>query len=127
MGSSASVLNMHRTYLNLFALILLVCCDIFEGCEIDLDERSGKFPPFILNDAGHPIYPINSRKLSFDDGAKIILFCHGTEKKPNKIKSSSLGLDLDESDQSIELKCKDSEFYHKKQKVTDMDKATCSK
>merc|ERR1711963_1092259 len=78
MGSSASVLNMHRTYLNLFALILLVCCDIFEGCEIDLDERSGKFPPFILNDAGHPIYPINSRKLSFDDGAKIILFCHGT-------------------------------------------------
>ena len=81
--------------------------------------------PFILNDAGYPIYPTNSRVLSFAVGDKITIFCHGTEKRSNRVKSSSLGLNLDNNNAKLELECRGTDFYHQDQMVTTLNEATC--
>ena len=40
-----------------------------------------------------------------------------TDKRQNRIKSSSLGLDLDKNTESIDLECRDAGFYYQEQKV----------
>ena len=92
-----------------------------------MDDKSGKYSPFILSDAGYPIYPINSRILSFDEGDKITIFCHGTNKRPNKVKAKSLGLNLNKNKEKIELECKGEAFYYQDQMITSMSKATCTR
>ena len=66
--------------------------DEFPACEIDLEAKTGKFPPFILNGNGKAIYPQNDRILRFSVGDKISLLCHSTEKRQNALKMSSVGL-----------------------------------
>ena len=78
-----------------------------------------------MKDNGHPIYPINNRILSFGEGEKVTLFCHGTDKKPNLFKASSLGLSLSTNVPSIDLECKTTGFYHQDTKISNINKATC--
>ena len=92
-----------------------------------MDEEGGKYSPFILNDVGRLIYPMNTRILSFGQGEKITIFCHGTDKRPNTVKAKSIGLNLSKNTEGIELECKGTAFYHQDQMVTSMNKATCTR
>ena len=38
---------------------------VFKGCEIDLDQRSGKYPPLILDFVDDIKYPVGNRILTF--------------------------------------------------------------
>lgn len=70
------------------------------NCELDLDKRSGKEPPFIL-DKGI-LYPENNtRTLSIESGAKLSLFCPGHN---NSFKSSK------DNDSSVEYECKEGQL-----------------
>ena len=45
-----------------------------KGCEIDLEQRSGKHPPFILDKDGNLKYPVGSKILSFGKGVYVVFF-----------------------------------------------------
>ena len=41
------------------------CHATSKGCQLDLDDRTGRYPPFILNELGHVTYPTGARILKF--------------------------------------------------------------
>lgn len=75
-----------------------------------MDQRTGKYAPFLLRNDEEIAYPEGSRILNFNEGETLTLFCHGTPKKPNFISMSTVGLDKDNS-KSLSLTCKDKSFY----------------
>lgn len=98
------------------------------GCNIDLDQRTGGYPPFILKNGQEIVYPEGSRILSASDGETLTLFCHGTPKRTNFISMASMGLDYTNA-QSLDLKCIDQEFVNGNLQVS-LDKiysATCTR
>ena len=59
-------------------LSFLLFVPFFQGCEINLDERKGKYSPFILGGDGKIAYPEGSRILTF--GKKKIFYCQEDHK-----------------------------------------------
>lgn len=74
------------------------------------------------------MYPVNDRILSVNDGDKVTLFCHGTDKRPNKVRRATFGLSGSNSE-SLELECNDGEFHFGDSKVSmdKLNKATCTR
>lgn len=58
-------------------LSFLLFVPFFQGCEINLDERKGKYSPFILGGDGKIAYPEGSRILTF---GKKIFYCQEDHK-----------------------------------------------
>ena len=110
----------------------LQTCDIhisfLKGCKIDLEQRSGDFPPFILDSFGYIKYPVGSKTLTFGKACicsiffhflkstlqanlgndeLLSLFCHGTDKKPNYIMDANL-----KNPTRLYLACKNSQFFN---------------
>ena len=43
-----------------------------KGCKIDMEKRSGDYPPFILDSFGNIKYPVGSKILTFGEFMYII-------------------------------------------------------
>ncbi|CAB4067048.1 unnamed protein product [Lepeophtheirus salmonis] len=67
-----------QKYLTLFLLKFLIGTIANKDCKINLDFRTAKYQPFILDETTHQIiYPKESRILTMGHGESIILDCHG--------------------------------------------------
>jgi len=98
-----------------------------KGCVVDLDSITGKYPPLLLQNKQF-VYPTSEdadehRRLKFDSGEKLELFCHGSTRYQISTYVKISGLP---EEKNLQLTCSDGDFYSGETKVT-VESATCNR
>lgn len=125
-------------FIILISLSGFVQCVIGKACEIDLDNKTlkhvngkGRYPLFV-DGYGDIIYPVGGRKLTFDNGDTLGLYCHffGKSKRKQSYVSKSSIKPLKKNARYVPLKCNDGTFTlvdDPTNEAVDVYKAACTK
>jgi len=93
-------------------------------CSVNLDSRSGKYPPLLLKE-GSFLYPSSEendeRILSFEEDEEIELYCHGSEKYQYKTFVNGT------SQASLPLTCKSGDFMDSSYTFVVPENSTCNR
>nr|XP_040570149.1 uncharacterized protein LOC121119530 [Lepeophtheirus salmonis] len=109
-----------QKYLTLFLLKFLIGTIANKDCKINLDFRTAKYQPFILDETTHQIiYPKESRILTMGHGESIILDCHGSKLKTTKRYGIPSGLT------KISFFCNDGHFKNS-DKIVKVEDVSCT-
>jgi len=109
--------------------LLLVLPVLIDGkCQVNLDKLSGKYPPLLIQDDDFifPTSKVNGeRVLTFNEGEKLELVCHGSEKLQAK---TYLVRKAKPHESTVSLTCSGKAFKvtGKSEEIV-VEKATCSR